>query len=164
MSAFRKKQSRRGAESRKRSKKLPKPSKYLENGSQNHQNDHQNQSKIDQKSRLCRGGVFGAFWGGLGRQKGDHIYSLPDPSGTLFGAKTCFGGKKTFGAKQVFGAKNFVIGAKTKFLRQQFFCGCLGQGRTWPSPASDLVLVLGRGRTWPSLASDLVLVPGSFLD
>ena len=35
---------------------MPKPSKY-------HQNGAQNQSRINEKSRLRRGCVFGAFWG-----------------------------------------------------------------------------------------------------
>ena len=39
-------------------KSMPKPSKY-------HQNGSQNGSEIDEKSRLCRGCVFGAFLEGL---------------------------------------------------------------------------------------------------
>ena len=46
-----------GTGAEKEEKNMPKPFKYRQNGSQN-------PSKIREKSRLRRGCVFGAFWGG----------------------------------------------------------------------------------------------------
>ena len=41
-----------------------------------HQNGSQNRSKIDEKSRLRRGCVFGAFWGGLGAPRGGRALNM----------------------------------------------------------------------------------------
>ena len=43
--------------------------------------------KIDDKSGLRRGCVFGAFWGGLGRQKGDRPNVGTDHFGSHFPSK-----------------------------------------------------------------------------
>ena len=59
---------------------IAKPSKY-------HQNGSQNRSKINDKSRLRRGCVFGAFLGGLGAPKAHRNHIFPDPFGSHFSSK-----------------------------------------------------------------------------